>query len=67
MLKSLMVSGPSTLLVPPSRLPLVAALSSATLRVSSASLKSSFTAETSMRRVELSSLPLPLPLPSVTV
>ncbi|MOA70772.1 hypothetical protein D3C78_1999190 [compost metagenome] len=63
MLKSLMVSGPSTLLVPASRLPLVAVLSSATLRVSSASLKSSFTAETSMLRVELSSVPLP----SVTV
>ncbi|MOA67886.1 hypothetical protein D3C78_1952430 [compost metagenome] len=63
MLKLAIDRAPSTLEVPASRLPLVAALSSATLRVSSASLKSSFTAETSMLRVELSSLPEP----SVTV
>ncbi|MNN73294.1 hypothetical protein D3C81_1894010 [compost metagenome] len=63
MLKLAIDRAPSTLEVPPSRLPLVAALSSATLRVSSASLMSSFVGVTVMLRVELSSAPEP----SVTV
>ncbi|MOA69245.1 hypothetical protein D3C78_1973190 [compost metagenome] len=62
MLKSLMVTGPSTLLVPPSRLPLVVVLSSATLRGSSASLKSSLAGLTVIVRV-----PMSVRLPSVTV
>ena len=43
-----MLTEPSTLLVPVNRVPVVAPLSSATLRVSSASLKSSLTGVTLM-------------------
>ena len=59
MLKLLMLTGPSTLVVPVSRLPVLAPLSSATLTVSSASVKSSLTGVTVMDSVELSSVPEP--------